>query len=137
MRTVLSPEWKDLTEPERDAVRAWLGDISPSDVPINGVNFDAVASEWVISVALRNDRGRTYLDPSGELAVAYHRRPAEPPLPWPSRRTPDERAKTVEQFRAALLDGLEQIERHGNGGGCVGAGDVADLVARVALEVAG
>lgn len=45
------------------------------------------------------------------------------------------RQAAVEQMRRALLDGLEQIERHGNGGACVGAGDVEQLKARVTLEV--
>lgn len=46
-----------------------------------------------------------------------------------------ERAKTVEQFTAALLTGLDELPRHNGDGTCIGAGDVADLVHKVALEV--
>ncbi len=45
------------------------------------------------------------------------------------------RAKTVEQFTAALLTGLDDLPRHNGDGTCIGAGDVADLVHKVALEV--
>lgn len=47
----------------------------------------------------------------------------------------DERAKTVEQFTAALLTGLDDLERDDQYGTLVRPGDVADLVHRVAAEV--
>lgn len=43
------------------------------------------------------------------------------------------RTKAVEQFTAALLTGLDELERDQHRR--IGPGDVADLVARVALEV--
>lgn len=47
------------------------------------------------------------------------------------------RRDTVEQFTAALLTGLDDLPRHNGDGTCIGAGDVADLVHKVALEVTG
>lgn len=44
------------------------------------------------------------------------------------------RAETADQFKAALLDGLDQLERH-NIGRYVSPGDVADLIHAVAAEV--
>lgn len=44
------------------------------------------------------------------------------------------RAKTVEQFTAALLTGLDDLERLGDAR-LLSPGDVADLVHKVALEV--
>lgn len=43
--------------------------------------------------------------------------------------------QTVEQFTAALLTGLDDLERDDHHGTLVRPGDVADLVHRVAAEV--
>jgi hypothetical protein len=87
--TVLRPEYHKLTEAEREAIHAWVRNhgLDPADVPVDGIRFDAVAMQWVITVALRNANGSKYLDGDGELAVRYERRPAEPLLPWPSVKT--------------------------------------------------
>lgn len=47
------------------------------------------------------------------------------------------RARAVEQFTAALLTGLDDLERDDHWGTLVRPGDVADLVHRVAAEVRG
>ncbi len=46
-----------------------------------------------------------------------------------------ERAKTVEQFTAALLTGLDDLDRDDHWGTLVQPGAVADLIERVTLEV--
>lgn len=47
----------------------------------------------------------------------------------------DERAAVVEQFRTALLDGLDHLDRDQHRR--ISPGAVADLIERVALEVRG
>lgn len=49
----------------------------------------------------------------------------------------ERRQVVVEQFTAALLTGLDELPRHNGDGTCIGAGNVADLVHKVAREVRG
>jgi hypothetical protein len=85
--TVLSPEYHQLTEAEQHAVQAWLRahGIDPSDVPVDGI--DSIGGQYRILVWQRTASGKRMADQLGGPVGVYEFRPAEPALPWPTRKT--------------------------------------------------
>jgi len=89
MSVKIRPEFKDLTDDEREAVMAWVRGhgLEPADVPENGISFDN--GGYTIEVYERNANGLKYVDQLGGVVRRLERRPAEPRLPWPTRAMPD------------------------------------------------
>jgi len=85
MSQLLGPDWADLTGEEREAVRAWLRGhaIAPEDVPTDGI--DTIDGQYRILVYQRTKSGARMLDQLGQMVGVYEFRPADPPLPWPTR----------------------------------------------------
>jgi hypothetical protein len=82
---MVTPSWfESLIKDEKEAVRNWLRghDLDPDDVPVDGIRYDAVAQEWVITVFMRNRQGKFYFDRQGDMATAEVRRPGPPPPFW-------------------------------------------------------